>query len=461
MFLLESDHCLFIKREMPSSSPRTPTTEERELVAKQAALAVLNTELAERELELANLQGELRAFEQRRLRAGGVRFAELEAQIAIKDRALNVAAEGVTIADARLPDNPLIYVNEGFERATGYEVSEVLGRNCRFLQGPLTDLAAVAEIRASVLEQRECVVEILNYRKDQSIFWNRLSITPVRDDAGTVTHFIGIQSDITVRRHAEQALRRTAEAIERELHLAARVQQALLPPPDTRLRGFRVARAFHPCSDLAGDTVGIVPLVEGQVGIYLVDVSGHGVGAALLSFTLNHLLSPPLLVEDTGTGPQAVAPSRVAARLNRQFPMNRTGQYFTLVYGVLEESSGVFRYVMAGHPAPVLQHSGAATSPLDGAGFPIGMLDHVEFEDRSVVLQPGDRLCLYTDGITDALDAAEQEFGIARLVDELDRHRDQPLLAALDQIAGAVRDWSGSSLRDDVTLLALERSIDG
>jgi len=111
---------------------------------------------------------------------------DLAERLALKSRALNVAAEGITIADARLPDRPLIYVNEGFERITGYPASDVIGRNCRFLQGPLTDPAGVAEIRTALSERRECVVEILNYRKDQTTFWNRLSITPVRDDRGEV-----------------------------------------------------------------------------------------------------------------------------------------------------------------------------------------------------------------------------------------------------------------------------------
>jgi PAS domain S-box-containing protein len=75
----------------------------------------------------------------------------------------------------------------------------VLGRNCRFRQGRDSDPAAVAEIRAAIARQRECLVEILNYRRDGSSFWNRLSITPVRNGAGIVTHYIGIQSDVTVR----------------------------------------------------------------------------------------------------------------------------------------------------------------------------------------------------------------------------------------------------------------------
>jgi PAS domain S-box-containing protein len=120
-------------------------------------------------------------------------------QLALKDRALDVAAEGVTIADGRLPDRPLIYANEGFERVTGYRVAEVLGRNCRFLQGPGTDPVAVAEIRDAVAEHRECVVEILNYRKDGTTFWNRLSITPVRDTTSA--------SSLTSRRGARPSRR--------------------------------------------------------------------------------------------------------------------------------------------------------------------------------------------------------------------------------------------------------------
>ncbi len=389
---------------------------------------------------------------------------ELAEWLALKNRALDVAAEGITIADARLPDKPLIYANEGFERVTGYPVSAVIGRNCRFLQGPGTDPSTVAEIRAAVAEERECIVEVLNYRRDRTPFWNRLSITPVRDSLGEVTHYIGIQSDVTARREAEEALRRTKDALEHELRLAARIQQTLLPPPDLQLRGFRFAHAFHPCADLAGDAVGIVQLPHDQIGLYVLDVSGHGVGAALLSFTLTHLLSPELgralLVEDGGAGAEVVAPAQVAERLNGQFPMDRTRQYFTLVYGILDQTSGRCQYVMAGHPAPVLLPRDAPAAPLAGQGLPIGMIEDARFEDEGMTLRPGDRLYFYTDGVIEALDAAEQEFGVARLIEEIGRHRGRPLRAGLDLIADAVRRWSDGPLRDDMSLLAVERVVE-
>ena len=119
-----------------------------------------------------------------------------KAQLQLKDRALAAAAEGIAIADARLPDNPLIYANAGFERLTGYSADEVMGRNCGFLQGAETDGETLGNLRAALREQREITVKLLNYRKDGTTFWNRLSITPVRDSSGAVTHFIAVQSDV-------------------------------------------------------------------------------------------------------------------------------------------------------------------------------------------------------------------------------------------------------------------------
>ncbi len=222
-----------------------------------------------------------------------------EAQLELKDRALAVAAEGITIADATLPDTPLIYANAGFERLTGYSVEEVLGINCRFLQGPETEEASIDEIRQAIREQRECLVEILNYRKDGSTFWNRLSITPVSNASGQLTHFIGVQSDVSKRRVAEDRLREANRKLKEvndrmvgDLEAAARIQHSLLPTDLPQVDGFRFAWDFRPCDELAGDTLNIVRLDDDRLGVFIIDVSGHGVRSALLSVTLSHTLSP-------------------------------------------------------------------------------------------------------------------------------------------------------------------------
>lgn len=131
----------------------------------------------------------------------------IEEVFRLYDRALGATSSGIAIADATAPDRPLIYCNPAFERISGYDRSEIIGRNCRFLQGPDTDPAALAEIRAALREERDCQVILKNYRKGGIPFWNELIISPVRDTQGRLTHFIGVQADITKRKQAEDALR--------------------------------------------------------------------------------------------------------------------------------------------------------------------------------------------------------------------------------------------------------------
>jgi PAS domain S-box-containing protein len=113
----------------------------------------------------------------------------------------------MAVTDPHQPDNPIIFANEAFINMTGYTSEELIGRNCRFLQGPETDKAVVAEIREAVLHQREVSVEILNYRKNGSTFWNALFISPVYDREGRLIYFFSSQLDVSRRKDAEDALR--------------------------------------------------------------------------------------------------------------------------------------------------------------------------------------------------------------------------------------------------------------
>lgn len=134
------------------------------------------------------------------------RERQTEARLRILERSVEASSSGVTIADARAPGFPLIYVNPAFERMTGYCAADIIGANCRFLQGRDTSKAAVASIRSGLAGMREVHTSLLNYRKDGSSFWNDLYIAPVRDSDEEVTHFIGIQTDISDRIRQEEVL---------------------------------------------------------------------------------------------------------------------------------------------------------------------------------------------------------------------------------------------------------------
>jgi len=119
-------------------------------------------------------------------------------------KTLGEAFEGVTIADAQHPDFPLIYVNGGFERLTGYTSGEVIGKNYRALQGTDTDQPEIAVMNAAIAKGAGCVVALRNYRKDGSMFWGEFSIVPLHDAQGILTHFIGILRDVAARGQTEQ-----------------------------------------------------------------------------------------------------------------------------------------------------------------------------------------------------------------------------------------------------------------
>nr|WP_242054963.1 PAS domain S-box protein [Nostoc flagelliforme] len=145
----------------------------------------------------------------------------LEETLRLRERALAAAGNGIIIADARLASHPVIYVNHAFEQITGYSATEIIGQNCRFLQRTDTQQPVLNELRSSIKAGTNCKVVLRNYRKDGTLFWNELSISPIDDENGKLSHFIGIQADISdvydelrLRKLAEARLRRQALTFE-------------------------------------------------------------------------------------------------------------------------------------------------------------------------------------------------------------------------------------------------------
>lgn len=133
-----------------------------------------------------------------------------EEQLRLVKRGLEVSIDGVVIVDAMQPGMPIIYANAAFMRLTGYPEAEIMGRNCHFLQGDDRAQPALNEIREALARKRDAQVVLRNYRKDGSMFWNELYIAPVPDEQGVVTHFIGVQNDITEQKHYEHELAHSA-----------------------------------------------------------------------------------------------------------------------------------------------------------------------------------------------------------------------------------------------------------
>jgi sigma-B regulation protein RsbU (phosphoserine phosphatase) len=283
-------------------------------------------------------------------------------------------------------------------------------------------------------------------------------------------HVIASVRDITERRRLEESLRqataameRAYERIRRDVEAAAKLQQQLLPAQLPAAAGIRFARGYRPCAGLGGDGLNIFRLDEDHVGLYLLDVSGHGVAAALLAVTLVRLLSPahdqasllrvPLA---EGQGYRILGPAEVARRLNQWLLANPAGeQYFTLLYGVLEVSSRRLRYVSAGHPG--MLHAPAHSEPtlLSVPGLPIGWVPDADFEETNLQLRAGDRLFLYSDGLTEATGRAGDPFGVPRLKRAIAAANGQPLEVCTRRLVGEVLQWSEAEPQDDLSVVAL------
>lgn len=131
--------------------------------------------------------------------------------------ALDASLSGIIITDHQQPDNPIIYCNTAFEKITGYSRNEIIGHNCRFLQKEDREQEARARLRKAVEEGKSCIVEIRNYRKDGTLFWNELYMSPVKDKSGAIQYFIGVQNDITRRKKAELDLLYYKDQIEKKV----------------------------------------------------------------------------------------------------------------------------------------------------------------------------------------------------------------------------------------------------
>lgn len=157
--------------------------------------------------------------------------------------AIRATRMSMIITDPRKPDNPIVFANDSFLRLTGYAREEVIGRNCRFLQGPRTDPEAVAEVRTAVADGNDISIDLLNYRKDGSTFWNALYLSPVSNDKGELLFFFASQLDVSDRKLSEQLIAADKERVEeavkertRELEAALETQTALLHEVDHRVK---------------------------------------------------------------------------------------------------------------------------------------------------------------------------------------------------------------------------------
>ena len=239
---------------------------------------------------------------------------------------------------------------------------------------------------------------------------------------------------------------RERQRLEQEIGIARDIQQALLPKNFKDYPHLAVSGVNFPCLSVGGDYFDVFPLDDKRTAFLLADVSGKGLGAALLTTMLQGALSGM-----TGTDP-----ARTFNHVNRFLCDHaEVGRYATMFFGILDET-GKLEFINAGHPSPILMRQGRAEEAFTEGSFPVGLVPEAEFATATLQLEPNDTLFLFSDGVTEAMDPDEQLYGVPRLVGVLQGKTDLPLDEIQKTVLESVENFArGARQADDLTMLVV------
>jgi sigma-B regulation protein RsbU (phosphoserine phosphatase) len=248
------------------------------------------------------------------------------------------------------------------------------------------------------------------------------------------------------RDHKEIALQFHLQ--EREVAEARSIQQGLLPKSIPQQAGYEIAGAWQPAQSIGGDYYDVLEFDESTLGLCIADVAGKGLPAALLMSNLQAAVR--------GLASPSLPPDGLCSRLN-SLVCHNTGsdRFITFFYAQLDGPARLLQYTNAGHNAPILLHRDGAYERLETGGGVLGVFPHQTFAAGTAKLAPGDRVIFFTDGVTEACDAAGEEFGDARLLHLLQEHRVATASALQEKILAVAGEFSQGHWHDDATLLVL------
>ncbi len=361
------------------------------------------------------------------------------------------AEDGEAAVDLILKELPdLVLLDVMMPKKDGYQVCEELKRDQRSAHIPIIFLSAKTQVEDKIKGLDLGGADYVTKPFDRGEVLARVR---------TQLNIARLTKEVL---EANEELMRKQRRLNEDLEAAAGIQQSLLPqkPPD--MENVAVAWRFMPCESIGGDIFNVVRLDERHWGIYMLDVSGHGVPSALVTVSVSQMLLPHrgLLLKKAITPPpyyEIRSPAEVLNLLDREYPIERFNKYFTITYLILDVEEGLIRYSNAAHPPPILVRRDGTLELLEKGGTIIGMGGMLPFEEGEKRVEPGDKLVVYTDGIVEYEDRQGRFYGEERFHGVLKRLRERPISELIDGVIDALMDYGDRNPpRDDVTLLGFE-----
>ena len=321
----------------------------------------------------------------------------------------------------------LMGVNAAFEQFYGRWQQELIGKyafevvNPKMAQMPLPVDNELSDVFIQEVQEkdasgnvRDLLVHKANYHRTD----------------GSIAGQISILMDITEQKRAERKIQEINERMRNELELAESLQRAFLPSGFPAIPEVNLTWKYMPSSYLAGDMFNVILLDDHHLGLYILDVMGHGISAALNAIAINYFIRPvgnnkELTMDDY----RLYRPAGVLNYVNQKFgDFFLTESFFTIFYGVLDLATLELVYARGGHPAPVLLHENGTTEYLDEGDMPLGLMREASYQEFTKPLKKGDKLVLYSDGLTEAITPDKELFSVSRLADVMRDYKELPLM---------------------------------
>ena len=335
------------------------------------------------------------------------------------------------------------YVNQGFVDTTGYSREDAVGQTPRLLNSGKHDKEYFTDYLQTIRNGQSFRGTIINRKKNGELYWSHQTITPMRNEEGEISHYVSVLKDITeLRKRQEQEFNlRVAQEVQKNLYK----NSASLP-------GFDLAGATYSADETNGDYFDFIPLADGHLGLVIGDVSGHGIGAALIMASARAYLRAFAKTESD--------PGRLLTLLNRELAADlREHKFITMILARINPQRRVLDYAGAGHePAYLLDADGQVKETLASQGIPMGILKEVVYsKSGEIELQAGDVALFLTDGISEACTEDGPRFGASHAIECVAKHQglgSQEIITALYQEVRAF--ICDQPHQDDITSIIMQ-----
>jgi sigma-B regulation protein RsbU (phosphoserine phosphatase) len=366
----------------------------------------------------------------------------------IKERQYREDAEKLANAVEQTADSVIIsntqgtieYVNSAFERTTGFSREEAVGNTPRILKSGFHDEEFYRGLWGKLLAGEPFRGTILNKKKNGELYWAEQTITPIKNREGNITNFVSVLKDITeLKAKHEQDI---------QLGIARKIQQEFYPA-EISVPGFDITGMSYPADETGGDYYDYIMTPDGYLWIVLGDVSGHGIGAALIMSEARAYLRSYVK--------NLTSPGEVLSKVNQELTAFEEGERFvTMILAQFDPRHHTLRYANAGHvPGYLLNDSGEIIMEMGFRDLPLGVLRNYEYSTSDLFeLNPGFISVFLTDGITEAMNFDNMEFGRKRAVQLVQEYRQHTTMEIIDRLYHSVHSFSGNHrLEDDITLV--------